>query len=65
MNTDKTYTSAVAAAKDFFGAPVADPTATGFMAEWKKLNAEDQAEIKAGLIQNGYKIEPPHLAKSA
>lgn len=53
MDTNKEYSSAVAAAKDYFGGE----SATSFMKEWKELTDSDKAEIKDGLIGIGYKIK--------
>lgn len=57
MDTNKVYSSVAAAARDFFGArPGVENTATNWMAEYKQLTDADKAEIKIGLIQNGYQF---------
>ena len=53
---DKTQSSSfVGACMDFFGKKPGQ-TLTEFGAEIKALTEKDRAEIKAGLIQNGYNI---------
>jgi hypothetical protein len=58
MDTEKTYSSAAGAARDYFGArPGEADTASAFMAEWKQLTDNDKAEIKDGLEKIGYKFK--------
>lgn len=54
MDTNKTYSSAAGAARDFFGNY---PSAKAFMEEWKQLTDDDKKEIKEGMIAVGIKIE--------
>lgn len=56
MDTTKEYTSALTAAKDFFGLQQGQ-TLIDFKGEWGKLTLADKAEIKEGLVANGYKIK--------
>lgn len=56
MDTTKEYTSALTAAKDFFGLQQGQ-TLIDFKGEWDKLTLADKAEIKEGLVANGYKIK--------
>jgi hypothetical protein len=48
--------SLTAAIKDFFGFKP-DQSLQQFMMELKELSDQDKTELKAGLIQNGYKIK--------
>jgi len=51
-----TETSFIAACKDFFGMKHAQ-TLTEFRDEVAALTPKDRAEIRQGLIANGYKIK--------
>jgi len=50
---EKTQTTFVAAARDFFGY-LPGETLSGFNEELKKLTVEDRKEISDGLRANGY-----------
>lgn len=54
MDTNKEY-SFIAACKDFFG-NLPEQTNMQFAAEVKALTDDDRAEIKAGLMAQGYKV---------